>query len=270
MANCVICDSPNARVENEGVGSQVDCVRCGWYVADLEELADLKKERPGRMARLSHRVRKMQQKDKPVKLLRELIDKLISDPLPSMREQEESLLLLIGGELRDQDPSGFFPMPTPRADYLTAWVGAFSRNSLFEIVRQLREAGLIEWQDDGLQNAVRMKLTGWDRYEEIKRSPSQARLAFMAMPFDDAELDRVYKDFFKNAAAQAGYELRRLDERQPAGLIDDQLRVSYSCCSLSSRRTHNGKSWGLLGSRLCRRSRTAGNLHVQEIGATWP
>jgi hypothetical protein len=142
-----------------------------------------------------------------------------------MREQEESLLLLIGGELRDQDPSGFFPMPTPRADYLTASVGAFSRNSLFEIVRQLREAGLIEWQDDGLQNAVRMKFTGWDRYEEIKRSPSQARLAFMAMPFDDAELDHVYKDFFKNAAAQAGYELRRLDERQPAGLIDDQLRV---------------------------------------------
>ena len=71
-ANCVICDSPNARVENEGVGSQVDCVRCGWYVANLEELEDLKRERPGHMARLTHRVRKMQQKDKPVKLLREL------------------------------------------------------------------------------------------------------------------------------------------------------------------------------------------------------
>ena len=239
MANCVICDSP-------------------------------KRERPGRMARLSHRVRKMQQKDKPVKLLRELIDKLISDPLPSMREQEESLLLLIGGELRDQDPSGFFPMPTPRADYLTAWVGAFSRNSLFEIVRQLREAGLIEWQDDGLQNAVRMKLTGWDRYEEIKRSPSQARLAFMAMPFDDAELDRVYKGFLQECCSSSRLRIappRREATRRP---YRRPIASSYSCCSLSSRRTHNGKSWGLLGSRLCRRSRTAGNLHVQEIGATWP
>lgn len=93
MANCVICGSPNAQVENEGVGSQVHCVRCGWYVADLEELADLKRERPGHMARLSHRICRMQQKDRPVKLLRELIDKLISDPLPSVREQEESLLL---------------------------------------------------------------------------------------------------------------------------------------------------------------------------------
>ena len=121
MANCIICDSAQTSVEKEGAGTQVHCVGCGSYVAVLEELADLKKARPGRMPHLSHRVRKMQQKDKPVILHRELIDKLISDPLPSVREQEESLLLLIGDELRDQDPTGWFPMPVPKANCVTAW-----------------------------------------------------------------------------------------------------------------------------------------------------
>lgn len=169
------------------------------------------------MPRLSHRVRRMQRNDHPVLLTSDLIKNLVADPFPSGREQEESLLLLIGNDLSERDPNVWFQLPVGKADYVTAWVGAFSRNSLFEIVRQLRDADLIEWPDDGSLNSVRMKLTGWDRYKEIKRSPSQARLAFMAMPFDDSELDQ---DFFKNAAAQTGYELCRVDEKQPAGLIE--------------------------------------------------
>jgi len=163
--------------------------------------------------------------DDPIILLRELVDSLTADPLPSVREQQESLLLLVGDELRERDPAGFLPLPVGKADFITAWVGAFDRNSLFQVIRQLREDGFISWKDNDPQNGVGIKPTGWDRYDEIKRAPSQARLAFMAMPFDDTELDRVYNDFFKNAVARTGFELRRVDERQPAGLIDDQLRV---------------------------------------------
>jgi hypothetical protein len=47
----------------------------------------------------------------------------------------------------------------------------------------------------------------------------------MAMPFRNSQLDQVFKECFKPAVYDTGFELRRLDEGQPAGLIDDQLRV---------------------------------------------
>ncbi len=225
MANCIICESPTAHEAHLGPGSHVHCVRCGWYLADLRELAELKKEKPDHMPRLSHRVRRMHREDRAVQLERELIDKLIADPLPSIREQQESLMLLLGDELREKDPAGYALLPADKIGFITSWVGAFDANSLFRVIRQLREDGLAIWLENDPRNLVRFNPKGWDRYEEIKRSPSQARLAFMAMPFDNAELDHVYTNCFKTAVAQTGFELRRVDERQPAGLIDDQLRV---------------------------------------------
>ncbi|HEV7911876.1 MAG TPA: hypothetical protein VGP28_12530 [Methylocella sp.] len=47
----------------------------------------------------------------------------------------------------------------------------------------------------------------------------------MAMQFD-SEMDRVVKDCFKPAVARTGFELRVLTDGQPAGSIDDQLRVA--------------------------------------------
>jgi hypothetical protein len=48
----------------------------------------------------------------------------------------------------------------------------------------------------------------------------------MAMQFGDAEFNRVVNDCFKPAVKAAGFELRLLTDGQPAGLIDDQLRVA--------------------------------------------
>jgi len=47
----------------------------------------------------------------------------------------------------------------------------------------------------------------------------------MAMKYGDSELDAIVKEHFTQAVARTGFELRRLDQNQPAGLIDDQLRV---------------------------------------------
>ena len=43
--------------------------------------------------------------------------------------------------------------------------------------------------------------------------------------FGDTELDTIYRDHFKAAVGATGFDLKRLDEGQPAGLIDDRLRV---------------------------------------------
>jgi nucleoside 2-deoxyribosyltransferase len=47
----------------------------------------------------------------------------------------------------------------------------------------------------------------------------------MAMKFGEPETDRIYGEHFKAAVQETGFELRRNDESQRAGLIDDLMRV---------------------------------------------
>jgi nucleoside 2-deoxyribosyltransferase len=48
----------------------------------------------------------------------------------------------------------------------------------------------------------------------------------MAMQFGDKELNHTVDRCFRPSVDRAGFDLRVLTDRQPAGLIDDQLRVS--------------------------------------------
>jgi nucleoside 2-deoxyribosyltransferase len=48
----------------------------------------------------------------------------------------------------------------------------------------------------------------------------------MAMRFGDRELDNVVETCFRPAVGRAGFELRKLTDQQPAGLIDNQLRAA--------------------------------------------
>jgi hypothetical protein len=75
-------------------------------------------------------------------------------------------------------------------------------------------------------NRLLLTFEGWQRYEELKHKMVESRKAFMAMKFGDGELDRVVDECFKPAVVRTGFELRILTEAQPAGLIDDQMRVA--------------------------------------------
>jgi len=72
---------------------------------------------------------------------------------------------------------------------------------------------------------LQLKMAGWERYRTIKQGQVESRTAFITMKFGDEQLNRVFNDYFKLAVAHAGFELRLLTDGQPAGLIDDQLRV---------------------------------------------
>jgi nucleoside 2-deoxyribosyltransferase len=52
-----------------------------------------------------------------------------------------------------------------------------------------------------------------------------SRKAFMAMEYEDKELDDVFERCFRPAVKTTGYDLFRLDEKPRAGIIDDRLRV---------------------------------------------
>jgi nucleoside 2-deoxyribosyltransferase len=48
----------------------------------------------------------------------------------------------------------------------------------------------------------------------------------MAMRYGDEQLDGIVRDHFTPEVRKTDFDLRRLDEGQAAGLIDDQLRVA--------------------------------------------
>jgi hypothetical protein len=81
-------------------------------------------------------------------------------------------------------------------------------------------------QDMHLGANVTLSLKGWDRFHQLKRGSTDSRKAFMAMKYGDAQLDEIVENFFKKAVEQTSFELFTLVDRpQPAGLIDDRLRV---------------------------------------------
>ncbi len=73
---------------------------------------------------------------------------------------------------------------------------------------------------------VGLTILGWERFDEIQRGRVESRNVLMAMKFGDAELNRVVDRCFRPAVERAGFKLRILSDDQPAGLIDDQLRVA--------------------------------------------
>jgi hypothetical protein len=61
---------------------------------------------------------------------------------------------------------------------------------------------------------------------EVPLRRSLSRLAFMAMKFGLPQVDIVVEKCFKPAVVRTGFELRKLTDQQPAGLIDDQIRAA--------------------------------------------
>jgi hypothetical protein len=74
--------------------------------------------------------------------------------------------------------------------------------------------------------SIRLTVDGWERYDSIRRETPSFRTIFMAMQYGDAELTNVVEAYFRPAVDRAGFNLRVLTDQQPAGSIDDLLRVA--------------------------------------------
>jgi len=168
---------------------------------------------------------------------RKIVD---ADFLLTPQEQADNLILWFGETLTG-------PGEKQRIDFLghAAIVGARSESGFFFVIRWLISSGLVEgapgyaliefWE-------ITLTFAGWDRFEQLRRGTPRSRRAFMAMQYRDPLLDRLVNDHFRSAVAQTGFELRRLDDEQPAGLIDDRLRVEIqSCRFLIADLTHGNR-----------------------------
>jgi hypothetical protein len=249
MADCPVCGIA-ATIDVFAGFQTFQCARCGPWRLDAggseigsallaHKLGGWDRASTHRRSRLSHLIRRQQSQNEDAVWVpvQELESWRLDDPLPSPSRQLDELILLIG----ECQPS---PAETAeiRADAALAWIGSLITREVLNagldwLLLQQAPKGLIEehgrYQPDEIvlvdfepKWLLSLRMAGWDRYEALKRAEIVSRTAFMAMQFGDAELNHVVDNYFKPAVERADFELRVLSDRQPAGSIDDQLRVA--------------------------------------------
>jgi hypothetical protein len=177
---------------------------------------------------LSHRLRRMQRLDcTPVTIYEDELGTFsLDDPLQSPRQQANNLIRWIGNQ--QSSPANPLEILEPE---VSAWIGApitsnFRDEGLSCLLEQKQIQKLVKVCDANCTTRqFSLTFAGWQRYEALNREEVESRTAFMAMKFD-TDMDHVVKNCFKPAVKAAGFELRLLTDGQPAGLIDDQLRVA--------------------------------------------
>lgn len=177
-------------------------------------------------ALLSHTIRKMQKDNHIVKITIDFAKEILENQaLPSPIEQASNLIFWLGENLNAPGEEINIQPVTHQAI-----IGAMdSRGVKFVLDYLFEEDLIVGLQSDSLSSTggaqATLSFNGWSYFEELKRGLSKSNKAFMAMPFNNARLDQVYKECFKPAVKDTGFDLIRVDENAPAGLIDDRIRM---------------------------------------------
>jgi len=237
MSECLICATQNVPSQQIAHDTVYTCPRCGpWGMARLtaqitnslqSKLGNWDEPSVHRRSRLSHIIRRQQRRYAgyvQMPLDGSIEDWRLDDPLPTPAEQLDYLVVAVG----DYQPS---PAESARqsADALSAEIGATITRStpnagLGWLLEQPDAKRLIEKRTDG--PLLRLTMDGWLQHRALKRGRVESRRVLMAMQFNDPELNLVVENAFRPAVKQTGFELRLITDMQPAGLIDDQLRVA--------------------------------------------
>jgi hypothetical protein len=223
--NCPICSSIVKETGRGGTGDFYDykCPVCGPFTITRTALHNLRSEKltEKKSAVLSHAIRRMQKQDSWPEVNSKILNVIMENNyLPSPAEQADNLILWIGDNI---EAPGVEIVVDP--DLHKAIIGAVNNQNFHFIVSSLIEQGLVLGKKEMVKRPVTLSFKGWQRYELIKKGALDSRKAFMAMPFGNDLIDKVYRDYFKKAVEQKGFNLFRIDEEPKAGSIDDRLRV---------------------------------------------
>lgn len=154
------------------------------------------------------------------------MESIIRNPRPSLPEQADNFIRWIGDNLKT---GGEYKDVEKLA--IQAIIGSVTFEEFVMVFGHLRDKKLIDHKTavgggDRVFAQVTLSFNGWERYRELKRATSDSRRAFMAMKYNEPQLDEIVDNVFKPAVKQTGFELFKLPDRpQPAGLIDDRIRV---------------------------------------------
>lgn len=227
---CPICEYHPVEKRSSDAGLSVDCPRCGrFFISDtlgadglvpsIQNAPDSDRAR----AVISYAIRKGQQSGEWFKLLSYNFDEILKqDYLPNPAEQMDKLLLWVGNNQKSAGEGMRFPL----SDALGVMGGQRDSDVVF-MIQELHEAGYVSEPRVKNQGASCMRLTlkGWKLFQKLKQGEFDSRKAFMAMPFGESDLDSFFRDHWKPAVKEAGFDLMRVDEKPEAGSITNRMRV---------------------------------------------
>jgi nucleoside 2-deoxyribosyltransferase len=153
----------------------------------------------------------------------DLLDAWATEQLPGAAELCENMLLWAAGQS---------PIPGTKAtadgDAIRAYIGAADDPDGLSFANQvLTSKNWIQHKaDDQGRYVCQLTFDGWLEVERLRKQRSVSKHAFMAMQFGIADVAEAHSKAFVPGVARAGFELRLVTDNQPAGLIDDQLRVA--------------------------------------------
>jgi hypothetical protein len=236
---CPICHSGtiadrSGRIVDDGC--RFACPRCGTFDLTPLAIADVVPQLGNdrvKMAAVSHVIRRMVDKGHgfPPRIDSARLRSIIATAnLPTIAEVADNLVLLLGQE----DNKGYW---IAESTSLQAQIGTATHDRAVLVINALSAKGLLQIRTDPQARPIEdldlrfrsfeLGLTygGWQRFEDLQRSVVQSKRAFMAMKFNDEQMDSIFARHFVPAIRATGYELRRSTDGQKAGLIDDMMRV---------------------------------------------
>lgn len=243
---CPICREPANVKPIERQAIAIECTRCGNFLMPKkcfmfsESMLDQDQEK---IARGSYGIRRIQAHNPDPIITAKALGEFIATSRPSIVEQSENLL----SELATKAGEPGVQVEVTNHFGWIGLVGAKTEAGVKAIFDYLLQLGVIE-EGDSTMSALRYRVTveGWQHYEELQKQAKDSTIAFMAMQFGDAELDKVVDEIFRDAVAQTGFRLQKLTDEQRAGLIDDQLRVQIRRARLliaDLTHANNGAYW---------------------------
>lgn len=227
---CPICELP-ATVSAVAGADQIEvlCTNCGGFRLSATAAAMLSGlfVEPKRRYLVAHFIRRVADSRKlPIissDYLKNVVD---TEKFPDAFQQYENLIVWLGSNLEYAGHT----VPITFQNF-QAIIGAAGQDGYSWVAKQASVRGLIEGIESRsmgvpftMINAT-LTLEGWDAYHAFTKSTRRSTTAFMAMKFDDHALGVLVTNHFRPAVAATGFDLRRLDDEQPAGLIDDQMRT---------------------------------------------
>lgn len=232
MNTCYICEK-NADIKSnfDSDTITVNCAACLKYVITRSAAVSLPTtfnrtdNTEVSRAKLSHYLRQLEKHDEnPPLISSSIIDKVLTCPLPSPKEQADLLIRWIG------DSTNLGTTATLIPDIEKSVVGSLSGAGVMLIVSYWEKKGLIEiikspvTFDNG-PFQLKLTLSGWMYYDDLNKGYSSYKKAFIAMKFGDDELNTILNNVFRPSVKDAGFELVKLDDTPKAGLLDNRLRV---------------------------------------------
>ena len=145
--------------------------------------------------------------------------------LPTPSEQVTKALRYIGDEIRHTGRKiEMLPLS------FTAVIGAYDWESAMDTIENMEQSGLVNAKESRiigqLRNfdSIKLTLQGWDRYEEEKKGHIASNYGFIALQFNDKDLESFIADHIKPCIKGMGYKLVDLRDRARAGVIDNVMR----------------------------------------------